>query len=330
MNVWQQLNKPFFILAPLDDVTDTVFREVVIRAAAPDLTFTEFANTDGFVHPAGNKSVERKLKVNPSEQALNIPLIAQIWGANPDHYYETAKELASRNLFSGIDINMGCPEKGIVRRGCCGGLIKEENWDNAAAIIQAVKKGAPNLPVSVKTRIGVNHIVTEEWASHLLSQDISALTIHGRTVKEMSKVPAHWDEIGKVSKLRDRIAPQTFIIGNGDVLNRTQGEKLAREHNLDGIMIGRGIFQNLWVFDQDQKEHSPEERFETLLQHVELYEKTWGDTKSYEPLKKFFKVYVSGFPGAAELRARLMETHSPDEARAIVSEKLASTSTIGV
>jgi tRNA-dihydrouridine synthase len=323
-NFWQQLNRPFFVLAPMDDVTDTVFREIVISAAAPDVTFTEFANTDGFVHPVGNHSVARKLQVNDSERELGIPLVAQIWGANPDHYRQTARQLAATGLYAGIDINMGCPEKGIVKRGCCGGLIKPEHWDNAAAIIQATKEGVASagwrIPVSVKTRLGVNHIITEDWITHLLKQDIAALTIHGRTVREMSKVPAHWDEIGKAAAIRGKIAPQTIIIGNGDVESRAEGERLAEQYGLDGVMIGRGVFKNLFVFDKYHQEHSQEEMFRILLRHVDLYTQTWGEAKSYEPLKKFFKVYVQGFPSASELRAELMATHTPDEAKAVINK----------
>ncbi|HEX7259709.1 MAG TPA: tRNA-dihydrouridine synthase [Candidatus Saccharimonadia bacterium] len=321
MNVWSQLHqahKPFFIFAPMDDVTDTVFREVVARAAKPDLTMTEFASSDGFAHPKGRPSVEQRLRVNDTEVELAVPLIAQIWGNHPDHYYAMAKDLAARQQFAGIDINMGCPEKGIVKRGCCGGLIKAENWENAAAIIEATKAGAGNLPVSVKTRIGLGTIITEEWVSHLLKQDIAALIIHGRTVREMSRVPAHWDEIGKAVKLRDQLAPKTLMIGNGDVLSRNQGERLAAAYNLDGIMIGRGVFQDPFVFASKEAEHPPEEMFAILLHHVNLYDSTWGDAKSYNPLKRFFKMYVSGFPGAAELRARLMDTKTPDEARKIM------------
>lgn len=318
-SIWQRLPQPFFILAPMDDVTDTVFREIVARTSAPDLMMTEFASSDGFAHPKGRDSVERRLKVNESEAATKIPLIAQIWGNNPDHYYEMAKALSARDEFAGIDINMGCPEKGIVRRGCCGGLIKEENWDNAAAIIQATKRGAGNLPVSVKTRIGLNRIITEEWLTHILKQDIAALTVHGRTVKEMSKVPAHWDEIGKAVALRDTLAPNTVIIGNGDVKNRQQGLELAEQYGLDGIMIGRGIFHDLFTFDAEPSEHTPTQMMTILQHHLDLYEQTWGSTKSYDPMKKFAKLYINGFPGAVELRTHLMQTRTPDEARAILA-----------
>jgi tRNA-dihydrouridine synthase len=329
-NLWIELRKPFFILAPMDDVTDTVFREIVSSVAPADINFTEFASVDGYCSP-GRGSVERKLFVNQSEQNQGTPLVAQIWGQNPDNYYQTAKELTQSGLFAGIDINMGCPEKGICRRGCCGGLIKTENRDKAIEIIQAVKKGtAGKLPVSVKTRIGFNTIDTEAWVSRLLEQDIAALTIHGRTVREMSKVPAHWGEIGKVVRLRDKIAPDTLIIGNGDVQNRQQGLQLAQQYNVDGIMIGRGIFHDLFAFAEEPPRKSLDDMFEILLKHVNLHEQTWHGGKSYEPLRKFFKVYVSAFPGASELRKQLMEAKTADETRAIVENYKSSHKTLVV
>ncbi len=275
------------MLAPMDDVTDTVFREVVAKTAAPDLMMTEFASSDGYAHPHGRPSVERRLRINKSEAAQGVPLIAQIWGTNPDHYYKMAKDLSARDQFVGIDINMGCPEKGIVKRGCCGGLIKEDNWERAGEIIAATKAGTGNAPVSVKTRIGLNRIITEEWCSFLLEQELDALIVHGRTVREMSRVPAHWEEIGKVVHLRDRLAPRTVLVGNGDVLTRQQGAKLAVEYGLDGIMIGRGVFQNLRVFEKEPGGPDHEQNFEILLDHMRLHEETWGATKSYEPMKNF-------------------------------------------
>lgn len=317
MNFWQQLPKPFFVLAPMDDVTDTVFREVVARTGAPDVAMTEFANTDGFIHPKGRESVERRLQVNDSEKQAGVPVVAQIWGATPEHYYKTAKELASRGDFVGIDINMGCPEKGIVKRGCCGGLI--ERPEVAAEIIAETKRGAGDLPVSVKTRIGLRTIITKEWLSHILKQDIASLTVHGRTVKEMSKVPTHWDEIGEAVKLRDQLAPNTVIVGNGDVRNRQHGMELIEQYDLDGIMIGRGIFHDIQAFSAQPAELSPAQRIELLNQHFDLYSQTWGDTKRFDLMKKFAKVYISDFPGAAELRARIMETKSIDEAKQVLS-----------
>jgi tRNA-dihydrouridine synthase len=311
MNFWQQLPKPFFVLAPMDDVTDVVFRQIVTAAAAPDVLFTEFVSTDGLQSPGRTSTMER-LRIEPD---LSRPLVVQIWGANPDHYYKSARDVAGMG-FAGIDLNLGCPERGIVARGCCGGMIG--NTAAVTEILAAIRAGAPNLPVSVKTRLGLRTIITEEWAGFLLEQNLAALTMHGRTVREMSKVPAHWDEIAKVVALRDRIAPDTVIVGNGDVENRAHGLQLAQQTGVDGLMIGRGVFRDLFAFDPMPTGHSPAQMLAILLHHLDLYEE-WGSGKPFQIMKKFFKIYVSGWNGAADLRARLMETRSPSEARTILA-----------
>lgn len=314
-NIWQNLKKPIFILAPMDDVTDTVFRQIIDDLAPPDLYYTEFTSVDGMTHEKGREPVLRRLQYTEKEH----PLIAQIWGNDPQKFYEAAK-MCKEMGYDGIDINMGCPEKSVFRRGMCSGLIHQPEL--AAEIIQATKKGSGGLPVSVKTRIGVRVIETENWLGHLLKQDIAALIVHGRTVKEMSKVPAHWDEIGKAVKLRDEIAPQTLIIGNGDVISYEDGLQKAKQYNLDGIMIGRGVFKNLWIFDKsgETPNWTLEQRLEMLLNHTRLFVKTWGNNKSFAILKKFYKCYLSDFDGAAEIRAQFMETSNLEDV-----EKLAAT-----
>jgi tRNA-dihydrouridine synthase len=310
-NFWSNLPQPFFALAPLDDVTDIVFRDVVERTAAPDVFFTEFTSTDGLAS-AGRERVIEKLARNPKSK---YPLVAQLWGKEPELYRLAVKDVIELG-FDGIDINMGCPEKGIVARGCCGGMIG--HYDKAEAIIRATKEAAGDLPVSVKSRLGINEIITEDWYNFLLKQDLAAITVHGRTVREMSKVPAHWDEIAKVVALRDKWAPRTLIIGNGDVENRAEGLKRVKETGVDGIMIGRGIFHNIFAFDLEPREHRQEEMIEILLAHLNAYNETWGGTKSFQILKKFFKVYVNGWYGASELRTRLMETSNAAEVREII------------
>jgi tRNA-dihydrouridine synthase len=310
MNFWQELPKPFFVLAPMDDVTDVVFRQLVDEIAPPDIFFTEFVSTDG-LQSAGRERTSERLRISPRDTR---PLVAQIWGKDPQKYEQTAAELKDQG-FAGIDINFGCPEKGIVARGCCGGMIG--NLELAGEIIAATKRGAGQLPVSVKTRVGLNKIITEEWCGWLLEQDLAALTIHGRTVREMSKVPAHWDEIAKVVKLRNEKNLTTPIIGNGDILTRDHGLKLAQESGVDGLMIGRGIFHDIDIFRGNVDRRSPHERLQILNRHLELYEE-WGSTKPFQVLKKFFKIYVAGWPNAAELRSELMECTSPDEVRALL------------
>jgi tRNA-dihydrouridine synthase len=313
MNFWQDLPTGFTVLAPMDDVTDVVFRQLVAEVNPPDVFFTEFVSTDG-LQSAGRERTLERLRQAPGQTQ---PLVAQIWGKDPNKYEITARELAAAG-FDGIDINFGCPERGIVARGCCGGMIGNNLL--AAEIIAATKQGAGTLPVSVKTRIGLNEIVTEAWSSWLLAQKIAALTIHGRTVREMSKVPAHWDEISKVVSIRNQIAPETIVIGNGDITSHALGKTLIASSGVDGIMIGRGIFHDIDVFADNPADRTPSERLEILSRHLELYE-AWGSTKSYQVLKKFFKIYVAGWPNASDLRAELMDSSSPSEARALLARR---------
>lgn len=305
--IWNDLEKPIFVLAPMDDVTDTVFRRVVESCARPDLFFTEFASVDGFNSP-GRHAVEQKLQFTVDE----TPLIAQLWGLVPNNYTSTVKLLIDRG-YAGIDINMGCPQSKIIKNGACMAL--SNNRPLAKEIIEATKKGAgTKLPVSVKTRVGFNDIDLS-WTEFLLNQGLDALTIHGRTAKELSKVPNNWQAIEQVVKQRDKISPNTKIIGNGDVMSREQGLELADKYNLDGIMIGRGIFSDPYVFAEDSpwSDMAKEERFEHFQRHIQLFIDTWGGKKNPAGLKRFAKVYISGFEGASELRDSLMKTNNAEE-----------------
>jgi tRNA-dihydrouridine synthase len=306
---WNTLAKPFFVLAPMDDVTDTVFRQIVLKHGTPDVFVTEFTNTDALCSE-GEDSTMRRLLFDPVEQ----PIIAQIWGTTPLHFAQSAEKIAAMG-FSGIDINMGCPVRDVVQGGACSALIK--NPPLAKEIVAATQKGASGLPVSVKTRLGFNEIETEEWIGFLLSLELDAITIHARTAKEMSAVPAHWEEITKAVKLRDRMGVQTVIIGNGDVQTRRDGVEKALVTGADGIMIGRGVFHNLFAFRTDSElwhEMQVRDKLHILKEHVTLYEKTWGDRRRFPILKKFFKIYINGFPNASEMRARFMETETAEEA----------------
>jgi len=312
MHIWQKLrksNKPFFVLAPMDDVTDTAFRRLIAATAPPDLYFTEFASVDG-LQSRGRNNVMQKLKFTDTEQ----PLIAQVWGLKPENYLKSAQEIATMG-FAGIDINMGCPTPVVTRKGACSALIN--NRELAAEIITATKEGAGELPVSVKTRIGFKTKVTEDWCSFLLEQDIDALTVHGRTVKEMSKVPNHWDEIGKVVALRKTLAKETIIIGNGDVMNKQQGRELAAEYGLDGIMIGRGIFRDPFVFDHDTN-NDKNRRIKLFDRHIDLFIESWGAQKNPSTLKKFAKMYIQGFEGASAIRAEIMSMTTLTEMKAMI------------
>ena len=310
-NFWAELPKPFFILAPMEDVTDVVFRHVVKAAGAPDVFFTEFTNSDSFCHPDGIESVRGRLTFTEDEQ----PMVAHIWGDKPEFFREMSIALAEMG-FKGIDLNMGCPVPNVAERGKGSGLILRP--EVAAELIEAAKAGG--LPVSVKTRIGFTEKdELEAWISHLLKQDIANLSVHMRTRKEMSKVDAHWDLIPEIVKLRDEIAPQTLITINGDILDRQMGLELVEKYCVDGIMIGRGIFKNPYAFEKEAKEHTPKEMMDLLRLQLDLQDQFAEQVpRSIVGLHRFFKIYVKGFPGANDLRVSLMNTKSTAEVRTIL------------
>ena len=312
-NFWQELPRPFFILAPMEDVTDVVFRHVVQEAGAPDVFFTEFTNSDSFCHPDGLASVRGRLVFTGDEQ----PMVAHIWGDNPEHFRQMSVALAEMG-FAGIDLNMGCPVPNVAERGKGSGLILRP--EVAGELIQAAKAGG--LPVSVKTRLGFTELSEmQAWISHLLKQDIANLSVHLRTRKEMSKAAAHWELIPELVKLRDAIAPETLLTINGDIPDRKTGEELAEKYGVDGIMIGRGIFKNPHAFEKIPQEHSSQELLQLLRLQLELQDQYQEQLpRSIVGLHRFFKIYVKGFPGANDLRIRLMETKSTAEARQILDE----------
>lgn len=325
---YSQLTKPFFVLAPMDDVTDTVFRNVVDSCAPADLYFTEFVNVDGLQSPGRNKLL-KKLRFTANETRL----VAQIWGLNPENFRKTAEQIADGTFakelglpdganFVGVDLNMGCPAKSEVQHGTCSALIKPENRDLAKQIIDATKDGlAGRLPLSVKTRVGFNE-VDMTWIKFLLEQKLSMLTVHGRTRKQMSKVPADWNLIGQAREVRDALKVNTLIVGNGDVENRAHGTKLAKQYKLDGVMIGRGLFHDPFAFAEESPwaNKTREERIALYAKHVERFAETWGDQqRPVHTLNKFCKIYIQNFDGAKELREQFMSATTPHELQQMIA-----------
>ncbi|MCG5103755.1 tRNA dihydrouridine synthase [Oceanobacillus alkalisoli] len=310
-NFWRELPKPFFILAPMEDVTDVVFRHVVSEAARPDVFFTEFTNTESYCHPEGKQSVRGRLTFTEDEQ----PIVAHIWGNKPEHFREMGIGMAEAG-FRGIDINMGCPVPNVAANGKGAGLIRHP--EIAAEVIQAAKAGG--LPVSVKTRLGYTRVEEwRDWLKHIFEQDIANLSIHLRTRKEMSKVDAHWEMIPEIKKLRDEIAPDTLLTINGDIPDRQTGLELVERYGVDGVMIGRGIFKNPFAFEKEKKDHSPEELLDLLRLHLDLFDQySEIEPRSFKPLRRFFKIYVREFRGSSELRHELMSTETTDEVRALL------------
>jgi nifR3 family TIM-barrel protein len=324
MNFWNDIKKPFFTLAPMEDVTDTVFRQIVMELSEPDMLhvlFTEFTSTDGLCHEVGRARVIDRLIVSESERALlrkyGIKIVAQIWGANPEKYYKSIKYICSEMDFDGIDINMGCPIKKIIKSGSCSALINQP--DLAKEIISASKE-ATDLPVSVKTRTGVKNHETERWMEQLIEAEPAAIILHVRTQKMMTELPAEWGEMTKAVAVRDASGKNIPILGNGDIFSMNDAQEKLDKYKMDGVMIGRGIFHDPWFFRRMPVEPSREEKLAVLLRHTMLYEDTWGKGRQFAVLKRFFKIYTSGFPGAAELRARLMETKNYEEVSHLLNQ----------
>lgn len=307
--IWHDLPQPFFILAPMEAVTDVVFRHVVATAAPPDLWFTEFTNATGWAH-AGDKAIGGRLIKTDDER----PIIAQLWGSDPASMEKLAAHCVELG-YDGIDINMGCPDSSAVKSGGGAGMIL--NPENAAAIIAAAKTSG--LPVSVKTRLGYSRIDEwHNWLTHILQQDIVNLTIHLRTKKEMSKVDAHYELIPNIKQLRDEIAPHTLLTINGDIRDRAHGLELVEKYGVDGVMIGRGIFMNPFAFSTTSNTDLAT-RLQLLSLQLDLYDQYHEKTgRPFETLKRFFKIYVRDIPGASELRDQLMHTKSTDEVREIL------------
>ncbi len=315
---WDKLPKPFFVLAPMANVTDSVFRRLFAKYGKPDVTWTEFVSADGLMSPGKSKLLV-DLKYSPKER----PIVAQLFTGHPDAM-RGAAALAAELGFDGIDINMGCPVSEVVRQG--GGAALVRNATLALQVLNAAREGAITgactgkiVPVSIKTRIGYNK-VDMEWLRTLLEQRLPALTVHLRTRKEMSDVPAHWELMPEIVKLRDEVSPETLIIGNGDVETLDQAKEYIKKYGCDGVMIGRGIFGKPWFFSGEEK--APAERLAVMVEHARMFEKEFAGVKSFDVMKKHFKAYASGWDGAKELRIELMATKNAKEVKAIVARHI--------
>ncbi len=311
---WNKLRRPFFILAPLAGVTDTVFRQIVCRYGKPDVLFTEFTSCDGLCS-SGRKHLLPNLWFKDSER----PIVAQIFGSKPENFYTTAQLIVELG-FDGIDINTGCPDKCVEKQGAGAALLK--NPELCKRIILATKKGAGSLPVSVKTRIGYDMNNINEWIKHLLEVEPALITIHARTRNEMSKVAARWDVIKTAVEIRNKYQSKTLIVGNGDVKNVQQGRDLAHCYNVDGIMIGRGIYGNPWLFNGEFNSGnvSNQLRLNVLCEHVKLFESTYHGKRNFAIMRKFFNSYVSGCANASQLKMNLMLKNKASEVEDCINQ----------
>lgn len=316
LGFWEKLKRPIMAMAPMANVTDSVFRQLFLKYGAPDIFWTEFVSVEGLLS-AGREELIMDFWHSPLEK----PIVAQIFGAKPEQFEKVAlivKELG----FDGIDINMGCPDKSIEKSGAGANLIK--NPKLAREIIRATKKAG--LPVSVKTRIGYDKNEIETWLPEILAEGVAALTIHLRTRDEMSDVPAHWELAPQIVEIRNKYSPETILLGNGDVNSLDEAREKIKTSDFDGVMVGRGMFGNPGFFSG--KAPGVLQKLDWAMEHSELFEKTYksnlsreaGELKGFEIMKKHFKAYIAGFLGAKELRAKLMEVKDASEVKEVIEE----------
>jgi tRNA-dihydrouridine synthase len=372
MSFWQKLPKPFFTVAPMADVTDAAFRRMIAKYSGveeggqaarqakpaalpaqhnPFVTWTEFVAADGLVRatPEGKEKLMADLIYSEVER----PIVAQLFTSNPE-YMEYAAKLVRELGYDGIDINMGCPDRAIEKQGCGSAMIKTP--DLAREIIRAAKRGAGDIPVSVKTRVGYYRDELEEWLPAILEAVPAAVTIHARTRQEMSKVPAQWERVKRAVEIRNELKSEALIIGNGDVLSLQDGRRKAELSGADGVMVGRALFGNPWFFHphkrlplrltalpthgvdrdtlhvEDVSETGVEyitleERLRVLVEHTKLFAELLPQ-KNFAVMKKHYKAYVNSFPGAAELRAELMEQNTPEDIEQVIETFLTRTPSI--
>lgn len=311
MSFWQKLKQrasgePLAVLAPMANVTDAAFRRIIAKYGKPDVFWTEFVSVEGLLS-RGREALLLDFMFSKEEH----PIVAQIFGSKPEQFEQVAK-LCKELGFDGIDINMGCPDKGVEKSGGGAALIK--NPKLAQEIIRATMTAG--LPVSVKTRIGYNKDEIDTWIPAILETKPAALTVHLRTRKEMSFVPARWEEMPRIKELRDKLSPETVLLGNGDVLTVADAREKAKQYGIDGVMIGRGIFGNPWLFAE--KIPSTAERLRVCLEHTKLFIKIFGDKKHFDIMKKHYKAYINGFDGAKELRVKLMEAKDVGEVEKVL------------
>ena len=318
LGFWGKLEKPIFVLAPMADVTDVAFRRIIAEVAKPNVLWTEFVSADGLAlaPEGGKKKLLKTLEYSEAER----PIVAQFFTSSPEHMKEAAR-LARELGFDGVDINIGCPDRSVEKQGAGASLIR--NVALARELVRAAKEGAGTLPVSVKTRIGYSRPELESWLPEILKEEVVVVTIHARSRKEMSKVPARWEFIRRAVEIRDVSQSESLILGNGDVADIDDARRKCKEFGCDGVMLGRAIFGNPWLFAEG-KIPTTEEKLRVLVRHTKLFEKLLGGHKNFAVMKKHFKAYVAGFEGAGELRARLMATSNANEVEKIVSDILLS------
>jgi nifR3 family TIM-barrel protein len=332
MSFWKDLKKPLYVLAPMADVTDAAYRKLIAETARPDVTWTEFVSADGLYHTRELKKIpdaENPLMRDLQYSEIERPIVAQLFSSKPE-MMEYAAALCAELGFDGVDINMGCPDKSIEKQGCGSAMIRTP--EVAKQIVEAARRGVAKaaagngagmrekpIPVSVKTRIGYTKESIDEWIPQILESKPDVLTVHLRTRKEMSKVAAHWDLLPRIVEIRNRVSPDTLIFGNGDVKDLKDAERKVSESRADGIMLGRAIFGNPWLFSERAPESiGMDERLSALVTLAHYFEQI-RPAKSFHIFRKHIKAFITGFENAAELRAQLMECENAEQIEKVIS-----------
>jgi tRNA-dihydrouridine synthase B len=337
---WEHLPRPILGLSPMDGVTDAAYRFMVAKYGKPSVMMTEFTAAEGI--RAGAERLMTDFLYDPIER----PVVAQIFGSDPSAFI-IAGAVAAALGFDGVDINMGCPAKNIAEKGAGASLILDPH--RAKAIIRATREGIkayadgkslkemgvlPNiitiiearrtelgltdadrrdLPVSVKTRIGYSDIVIEEWVKHLLEEKPVAITLHGRTLKQLYTGFADWDAIARGAAIIHET--DTLVLGNGDVQTLEEAQQKVAEYGVDGVLIGRASFGNPWLFAGHDA--TWEERKSIMLEHAR-YLNTIVDGRGFIRMRKHLLDYTRGFEGAKETRMQLMRVTTLAEVEAIL------------
>lgn len=352
-NFWQNLSKPVIGLSPMDGVTDAAFRYMVAKYGKPSVIFTEFINVEGLAHGA--------VKTLPAflYDSSEHPIIGQIYGITPENFYQAAFIVAELG-FDGIDINMGCPSKAVSGHGGGAGLIKTPklacdilrtaklaaaDWAAGKTLQEAgvhqdllpfirkqqkVHGGPPPrrlLPVSVKTRLGYEKVITESWIETLLSCEPDNITLHGRTLKQMYSGEADWNEIAKAAAIVHAAKHPTTILGNGDVKSLPDALEKIKRYGVDGALIGRAVFGEPWIFN-DAAPPDLNEKFRIALEHCLKHEEIFRVNRAadstltpgqiFAPMKKHLGWYCRGFAGAKELRMQLMACDSSSQVEEVL------------
>lgn len=308
-NFWSTLKKPIIGLAPMDGVTDFPMRQIQASIKKPNVIYTEFISVEGYARKP--EKFQKQLTFKENER----PIVAQVFGSEPKDFIKACEKISLLG-FDGIDINMGCPSKSIVNRG--GGAALINNKKLTEKIISACLKGISiserSIPLSVKTRIGKDKIVTVEWLKFLTQFPLSEITLHGRLLNQVHSGPVNWGEITLAALICHE--KNIILLGNGGVKTLDEAKEKSKKFGLDGVLIGQAALGNPWVFKEDFR-HTNEELFKTILRHSQLAFDFYGE-KSFISVRKHLGWYSRNLPNAKKLRINLLQTKTPQEIKKIL------------